>query len=92
MLSHHPMLLAPGAFDAGEWATLHGLLSPHAAAVSTAWAGHWHASVDQFDPDGIGFDVHVVDATWDDDNALVVVDVTRGPDGFIVAPRAVIVP
>lgn len=72
MLSHVPMML--GAFDTVEWAALGAVVRPRANLVAANLAGHLHGNLTR---EGDDFDVHVTDATWDDEVTVRLVRVWR---------------
>lgn len=74
MMTHEPMVMMPGGFDLDEFATVSSLTSPWADTVTMNLAGHLHLDADIPQPEA-GFDVHILDATWDDAVRFGVLDV-----------------
>ena len=75
LYSHHPMHLSPGAFDLDEMAILEAAVEPWADRVYANFGGHYHADGEDESVNGL-WEVHVTDATWDDDNRLRLVTVS----------------
>lgn len=73
-LSHMPMFHGPGGFDVDEKDVLEPLLGPFADTVRGNHAGHLHGN-GEMEWDAVGMHVDTTDATWDDVNALRVVEV-----------------
>jgi hypothetical protein len=91
LFSHHPMMMLPGAFNVEDLARVTGVTSPKAAAVSAAFAGHFHFDHDEYVHEG-GYDVHVTDATWDDENTVRLVEVWQEGTVFRLVHELVVVP
>lgn len=89
--SHIPMLMAPGAFDVAELSVLDGLTVPVQSKVAASFAGHWHTDYEGPDQTG-GYDAFIVDATWDDDVVLWMVDVSFDGRAFSYAHESIVVP
>lgn len=80
-LSHMPMFHGPGGFDVDEKDVLEPLLGPYADTVRGNHAGHLHGN-GEMEWEAVGMHIDTTDATWDDVNALRVVDVYRGARRF----------
>jgi len=91
LFSHHPMLMGPGGFDVADLEEITALTAPVGEQVAAAWAGHLHVDHDETIYAG-GYDVHVTDATWDDDNTIRVVEVWGNGTAFSFVQEHVIVP
>jgi hypothetical protein len=89
LFGHMPMHL--GAFDLEEMARIGGVTAPHADHVWADLAGHYHGSASETVTDA-GYDLHVTDATWDDDVELRLVEVWSNQDRFAPGTETVIVP
>ncbi len=74
MGSHHAMHLSPGSFHTAEIEELEGWAGAYGDDLSMSLAGHYHLDLDETLEVG-GWDVHVLDATWDDEVTVMVVDV-----------------
>lgn len=74
LFSHIPMHFSPGAFDLDKIATLVAETGPFGDQIWADLAGHYHASASETVPDA-GYDLHVTDATWDDDIEVRIVEV-----------------
>jgi len=74
MMTHEPMVMMPGGFDLVEFDTVSSLTSPWADTLTMNLAGHLHVDADIPQPEA-GFDVHILDATWDDAVRFGVLDV-----------------
>lgn len=81
LLSHHPMHMGVGAFDVDEMDTVAALTSSLAEHVAGNYAGHYHFDMDVTLEDA-GYDLHVTDATWDDDNRIRVTEVWSDGTAF----------
>jgi hypothetical protein len=90
MFSHHPMHLSPGAFDLEEMEALEGLVEPYGDLVYANFGGHYHADGES-SPDSGLYEVHVTDATWDDDNTLRLVHVSGNGARFAYEQELVVV-
>jgi hypothetical protein len=91
LFSHHPMNLSPAAFDLAELGRVTALTGAVGGRIAGAWAGHLHVDLEERVPDA-GYDVHVTDATWDDEVKLRVVEVWQQGDRFSYAQELVLVP
>jgi len=78
-VSHHPMHLSPGAFDAAEMETLLGTINPSLERVYANIAGHYHINYEA-SVEG-GYDLFVTDAIHDDENMLRIVSVRQDASG-----------
>lgn len=90
MFSHIPMHLSPGGFDLAEMERVTGVTAPRAEHVWADLAGHYHGSASETVPDA-GYDLHVTDATWDDEVELRLVEVWANELRFEPSTELVIV-
>jgi hypothetical protein len=72
--SHEPMHASPGAFTTEEMDVVAALTTPLSGRIGGAWSGHYHLNFDLYNEVG-GYDVMITDATWDDEDAIRMVDV-----------------
>lgn len=89
MFGHIPMHL--GAFDLDEMARIAAVTAPLADHVWADLAGHYHGSASETVEDG-GYELHVTDATWDDDVELRIVEVRTDGARFAPTTELVVVP
>lgn len=89
MFGHIPMHL--GAFDLDEMARIAAVTAPLADHVWADLAGHYHGSASERVEEG-GYDLHVTDATWDDDVELRIVEVRTDGARFAPTTALVVVP
>jgi len=89
MLTHNPMFLIPGGFDLEQSAAVWEVIDPDKVAMNLA--GHFHIDHDEEVPDG-GYDVHVVDAVWDDVKTVRLVEVHSNGLRFSYEHELAIVP
>lgn len=75
-LTHMPMMHGPGFFTVDEQAELETRLVPYIDLLHANHSGHLHANADTV-WEALGMEVVVTDATWDDANAVRVVDVAK---------------
>ncbi len=66
LLSHHPMVLSGGGFDAEEMAQVEAVTAEHAGFVYANFGGHYHLDVELVVKEG-GYEVFVTDAICDDE-------------------------
>lgn len=90
MFSHIPMHLSPGGFDLDEMERVSAVTAPRAEHVWADLAGHYHGSASETVPDA-GYDLHVTDATWDDEVELRLVEVWANELRFEPSTELVIV-
>ena len=90
VLSHMPLFDGPGGLTVDEAAQVVETLDPHRDTVWANLAGHLHGNSSMV-WDEAGLEVHVTDATWDDDNALRVVTVTGNDHRFAYAHDLVVI-
>jgi hypothetical protein len=74
MASHMAMHLGPGSFNIAMDDVLEGWAGAYADQLALSVGGHLHMDIDQTATVG-GWEVHVLDATWDDALTLSIVDV-----------------
>lgn len=74
LLSHMPLFSGPGGLVVDEAAQVIETFAPHADLIWGNLAGHLHGNSDMV-WDEAGIEVHVTDATWDDENMVRVVTV-----------------
>lgn len=94
MLSHHPMhdwMFGLGAFGASEMAAIAAFTGPYAGHLHASYGGHYHIDMDET-AGAAGFEVHVTDATWDDQNTLRLVRVLQDATTFSYESDLVAVP
>lgn len=91
LFSHIPMHFSPGGFDLDKIATLVAETGPFGDQIWADLAGHYHASATETVPDA-GYDLHVTDATWDDDVELRIVEVWGNEARFAPVTETVVVP
>lgn len=89
LFSHIPMHF--GMFDIAEMERITGVTEPLGAQVWADLAGHYHASASETVPDS-GYDLHVTDATWDDEIELRLVEVWQAGEDFVPVTELVVVP
>lgn len=75
LFSHIPMHLSPGGFDIAQMERVTGVTAD--APVWANFAGHYHGDGSETVEEG-GYDVHVTDATWDDEVRVRIVEVSGG--------------
>ncbi len=90
MFSHIPMHFSPGGFNLDRIAQVVAETGPHADRIWADLAGHYHANGSETVPDA-GYDLHVTDATWDDDIDLRIVEVWGNGVRFAPVTETVIV-
>ncbi len=91
LFSHIPMHFSPAAFDLDKIATIVDETGPLGDQVWADLAGHYHFSASETVPDA-GYDLHVTDATWDDDVELRIVEVWGNDRRFAPLTETVVVP
>jgi len=74
MASHNAMHFGPGSFDLATSEELMARTAPYADQLAASYGGHLHLDLDDTSWTG-GWDVQVIDATWDDSLSLAIVDV-----------------
>ncbi len=74
MASHNAMHFGPGSFDLADSEELMNRTAPYADQLAVSYGGHLHLDLDDTSWTG-GWEVQVMDATWDDSLSLGVVDV-----------------
>ena len=89
VFTHIPMHL--GAFDVSEMDRIKAVTAPLGAHVWADLAGHYHASASET-VEGAGYDLHVTDATWDDEIELRLVEVWVAGTAFAPVTELVVVP
>ena len=89
MATHNPMILVPGGFYEDEDARVTAVTGEHATKVAMNLAGHLHG--DHSETREAGYDLTVLDATWDDEISLLVVDVAGNDEGFLFTQELVVV-
>lgn len=89
MFGHIPMHFL--AFDLDEMERIRAVTAPLADHVWADLAGHYHASASETVEDA-GYDLHVTDATWDDDVELRIVEVHTNGARFAPTTELVVVP
>lgn len=89
IFTHIPMHF--GAFDVDEMDRIKAVTAPLGAHVWADLAGHYHASASETVEDA-GYDLHVTDATWDDEIELRLVEVWVAGDAFAPITELVVVP
>lgn len=89
LAAHHPM--HPGSFTIAEMERIGEVTTPLASRVSASYGGHYHADAEEPSLDG-GFQVVVVDATWDDLVRYRLVEVWGNEVGFEYEHEIVEVP
>ena len=90
MLSHHPMMMLPGAFNLIDAAQISAVTQPLEHLVYASFAGHFHGETQETWEEG-GYEVVLVDATWDDDVTVKVVEVWGNDATFDYVQETVIV-
>lgn len=91
MFSHIPMHLSPGGFDLPKLARISAVTYPRADHVWADLAGHYHGNGSET-VEGAGYDLHVTDATWDDDVQLRLVEVWANEVRFEPSTETVVIP
>lgn len=91
MFSHIPMHLSPGAFDLDQMARISAVTAPRADHVWADLAGHYHGDGSET-LDDAGYDLHVTDATWDDEVEVRLVDVWQNEVRFSPSTDVVVIP
>lgn len=91
LFSHIPMHFSPGGFDLDKIATLVAETGPFGDQIWADLAGHYHASASETVPDA-GYDLHVTDATWDDEIEVRIVEVWGNEARFAPVTETVVVP
>lgn len=89
LASHIPM--HDGAFVVDEMEALVALLAPHGDLVHANYAGHVHVSYEWSLADD-GYEIHVTDATWDDEVDLRLVKVEGNGSSFAYTQELIAVP
>lgn len=89
IFTHIPMHF--GAFDVDEMDRIKAVTAPLGEHVWADLAGHYHASASETVEDA-GYDLHVTDATWDDEIELRLVEVWVAGDAFAPITELVVVP
>ena len=91
MLTHEPMVMMPGGFNATDWDQVSAIIEPHGGQVYANLSGHLHlnAEVEALDA---GIDVFVVDATWDDSVTVRLVSVWGDGQRMTYEHEVVVVP
>jgi hypothetical protein len=74
LLSHQPMVLMPGGFDEQEMDVVIADLGTMADLVAWNFSGHLHLDAD-WDAQPPGYEALTLDATWDDEITVMLVDV-----------------
>ena len=87
LASHIPLML--GAFDLEGISRIEETLLPHQAQVHAEYAGHLHVD---YSEEEHGFELHVIDALWDDDKTLRVVEVSGNADAIAYKQVPVLLP
>jgi len=90
-LTHMPMMYGPGFFTVDEQDALETRLAPYTHLLHANHAGHLHANADTEWAE-LSMEVVVTDATWDDDNAVRVVDVAKTNLRVVTTHEVVVVP
>ena len=82
MLTHNPMYMGVGGFNVEDFEHVSVATRPHDHAIWANLAGHLHYDdTIELVPEA-GFDVHLIDALWDDVMTIQMIDVYRDPNGF----------
>lgn len=89
LASHIPM--HDGAFVVDEMETLVALLAPYGDFVHADYAGHVHVNYEWSLADD-GYEIHVTDATWDDEVDLRLVEVQGNGSAFAYTQELIVVP
>jgi len=90
LLSHMPLFEGGGSLTVDEADKVVDAFYPHSGPLWANLAGHLHWSAsDTWTRAGI--EVHVTDATWDDENTIRVIDVSGNDRGFAYAHQLVVV-
>lgn len=74
LLSHQPMVMMPGGLDEQEMDVVVSELGTMADLVAWNFSGHLHLDA-QWPDQPAGYDAVTLDATWDDEITLMLVDV-----------------
>jgi len=81
-LTHNPMFMGPGGFSYEDFGVVSEETLPHDQAIWANLAGHLHFDgTIELTPEA-GYDVHLIDALWDDLITIQVVEVYRNSEGF----------
>ena len=89
LAAHHPM--HPGSFTMAEMERIGTVTTPLAGRISASYGGHYHGDGEELSLDG-GFDVIVVDATWDDEVSYRLVEVWGNEVGYEYQHEMQVVP
>ena len=89
MFSHIPMHAL--MFDLDEMERIRQVTAPLGDHVWADLAGHYHFNADET-VEGAGYDVHVTDATWDDEVEVRIVEVRADAARFAPVTETVVVP
>ena len=81
LLSHMPVFEGPGGLTTVEATEAVALFDAHRDMIWANLAGHLHVNT-SMDWERAGMEVHVTDATWDDVNAVRIVDVSANETRF----------
>ncbi len=89
LFGHMPMHLGP--FDLAQMERIKGVTAPLADVVWADLAGHYHGSASETVEDA-GYDLHVTDATFEDEVELRIVEVRTDGSRFWPVTELVVVP
>ncbi len=89
MASHNPMVVVPGGFYEDDDARISALTGLHSLRVADNYAGHLHGN--HSETREAGYDVTILDATWDDEVTVLVVEVSGNGSGFLHTRELVVV-
>ena len=89
LAAHNPM--HPGSFTIEEMERIGSVTTPLASRISAAFGGHYHGNAEELSMDE-GFQVIVVDATWDDEVSYRLVEVWGNEVGLEYEHEMVVVP
>lgn len=81
LLSHMPLFEGPGGLTTDEATKAVTLFDAHRDMIWANLAGHLHVNT-SMEWERAGMEVHVTDATWDDVNAVRIVDVSANEARF----------
>ena len=87
LASHIPLML--GAFDLEGLGRVEATLMPHQDQLHADYAGHLHIDYSEQEH---GFELHVIDALWDDEKTLRVVEVSGNSESIAYTQVPVILP
>ena len=92
MLTHNPMYMGVGGFNVDDFNAVAEETIGQRDAIWANLAGHLHYG-DTIDlgPEA-GYDVHLIDALWDDVMTIQVIDVYRDANGFVFEQENITVP